>query len=49
MTLEEIGQHFNITRERVRQDEARALTKMRGPKKTNQLKEIFQDHSFASC
>ena len=29
MTLEEVGQHFNITRERVRQIEGKALRKLR--------------------
>lgn len=46
MTLEEIGKRFNVTRERIRQIEARALSKMRHPMKANELKEIFQDHSF---
>jgi len=46
MTLEEIGKQFNVTRERIRQIEARALSKMRHPMKKNELKEIFQDHSL---
>lgn len=46
MTLEEIGKRFSVTRERIRQIEARALSKMRHPMKANELKEIFQDHSF---
>ena len=45
-TLEEIGKLFNVTRERVRQIEARALSKLRNPEMTNELKEIFQDHSL---
>ena len=45
MTLEEIGRHFSVTRERIRQIEARALSKMRNPAKTNEIKEIFQDHA----
>jgi len=48
MTLEEIGKHFSVTRERIRQIEARALSKMRHPGKKNELKEIFQDHSLLS-
>lgn len=48
MTLEEIGKRFNVTRERIRQIEARALSKMRHPVKANELKDIFQDHSFTS-
>ena len=42
MTLEEIGKLFNVTRERIRQIEARALSKMRHPLQTEELKEIFQ-------
>ncbi len=45
-TLEEIGKLFNVTRERVRQIEARALSKLRHPSMTIELKEIFQDHSI---
>mmetsp|Transcript_21819 Transcript_21819/g.19879 ORF Transcript_21819/g.19879 Transcript_21819/m.19879 type:complete len:406 (-) Transcript_21819:2148-3365(-) len=44
-TLEEIGKLFNVTRERIRQIEARALSKLRSPSKTDEIKEIFQDHS----
>lgn len=43
MTLEDIGKQFNVTRERIRQIEARALSKMRHPMKAGELKEIFQD------
>ena len=46
MTLEEIGKQFNVTRERIRQIEARALSKMRSPMKAEEIKEIFQDHSL---
>lgn len=45
MTLEEIGKLFNVTRERIRQIEARALSKMRSPMKADEMKEIFQDQS----
>ena len=45
-TLEEIGKLFNVTRERVRQIEARALSKLRQPRTTSELKEIFQDQSL---
>ena len=34
MTLVEIGQHFGVTRERIRQIEAKALRKMKGQKMT---------------
>ena len=30
-TLEEVGQHFNLTRERIRQLQARAMSKLRHP------------------
>jgi RNA polymerase sigma factor (sigma-70 family) len=30
-TLEEVGAHFNLTRERIRQIEARAMSKLRHP------------------
>lgn len=43
MTLEDIGRQFNVTRERIRQIEARALSKMRHPVKAGELREIFQD------
>jgi RNA polymerase primary sigma factor len=36
-TLEEVGVHFKVTRERVRQIEAKALRKMRHPTRANQL------------
>jgi RNA polymerase primary sigma factor len=36
-TLEEIGRHFKVTRERVRQIEAKALRKMRHPERRRQL------------
>ena len=38
------GKQFNVTRERIRQIEARAMAKLRNPVKTNELKEIFQVH-----
>ena len=47
MTLEDIGKQFNVTRERIRQIEARALSKMRHPMKAGELKEIFQDDNLA--
>ena len=37
-TLEEVGKEFNVTRERVRQIEAKALRKMRHPTRSRQLK-----------
>ncbi|MFQ5427826.1 MAG: RNA polymerase sigma factor RpoD [Thermodesulfobacteriota bacterium] len=37
-TLEEVGAHFEVTRERIRQIEAKALRKLRHPKRCRQLK-----------
>ncbi len=44
-TLEEVGSVFNVTRERVRQIEAKALRKMRHPKRSRELKR-FVDWSL---
>lgn len=41
-TLEEVGKEFNVTRERIRQIEAKALRKLRGPKKSNKLKDYLE-------
>ena len=40
-TLEEVGQHFNVTRERIRQIEAKALRKLRHPSRSKQLKDFL--------
>lgn len=40
-TLEEVGQEFNITRERIRQIEAKALRKLRHPSRSRRLKDYL--------
>ncbi len=40
-TLEEVGREFNVTRERIRQIEAKALRKMRHPSRSKKLKEYL--------
>ena len=39
-TLEEVGQEFNVTRERIRQIEAKALRKLRHPNRSKRLKDF---------
>ena len=41
-TLEEVGQHFGVTRERIRQIEAKALRKLRAPKFAKALHDYLQ-------
>ena len=41
-TLEEVGKQFNVTRERIRQIEAKALRKLRHPSRSKKLKEYMQ-------
>ena len=40
-TLEEVGQSFDVTRERIRQIEAKALRKLRHPSRSSELKSLF--------
>jgi len=43
-TLEEIGKQFNVTRERIRQIEAKALRKLRHPSIIKQLKDFYKEN-----
>ena len=40
-TLEEVGREFNVTRERIRQIEAKALRKLRHPSRSKHLKDFL--------
>ncbi len=42
-TLEEVGQNFAVTRERIRQIEAKALRKLRHPSRSHRLRTFLQD------
>ena len=41
-TLEEVGKEFNVTRERIRQIEAKALRKLRHPRRSRRLKDYLE-------
>ncbi|NLT57927.1 MAG: sigma-70 family RNA polymerase sigma factor, partial [Clostridiales bacterium] len=41
-TLEEVGKEFNVTRERIRQIEAKALRKLRHPSRSKRLKDFME-------
>ena len=41
-TLEEVGKEFNVTRERIRQIEAKALRKLRHPRRSRKLKDYLE-------
>jgi RNA polymerase primary sigma factor len=42
-TLEEVGKQFDVTRERIRQIEAKALRKLRQPRRADQLKSFLEE------
>ena len=42
-TLEEVSRYFDVTRERIRQIEAKALRKLRHPSRSHQLRDFLQD------
>jgi len=41
-TLEEVGKQFSVTRERIRQIEAKALRKLRHPSRSKRLKDYLE-------
>jgi RNA polymerase primary sigma factor len=43
-TLEEVGKEFNVTRERIRQIEAKALRKLRHPSRSRKLKDFLEEN-----
>ncbi|HEX4168848.1 MAG TPA: sigma factor-like helix-turn-helix DNA-binding protein, partial [Bryobacteraceae bacterium] len=44
-TLEEVGQNFAVTRERIRQIEAKALRKLRHPSRSHRLRNFLENGS----
>ena len=43
-TLEEVGKQFDVTRERIRQIEAKALRKLRHPSRSEKLKSFLENN-----
>ena len=46
-TLEEVGLQFSVTRERIRQIEAKALRKLKHPSRSKQLKSFLENYKFS--
>jgi RNA polymerase primary sigma factor len=42
-TLEDVGRRFNVTRERIRQIEAKTLAKLRHPSRSQKLKDYLTE------
>jgi RNA polymerase primary sigma factor len=42
-TLEEVGQQFSVTRERIRQIEAKALRKLKHPSRSRKLRSLLDN------
>ena len=47
-TLEDVGKVFNVTRERIRQIEAKALRKLRHPSRSKPLRDFIEDYEMKS-
>ena len=48
-TLEEVGQNFAVTRERIRQIEAKALRKLRHPSRSHRLRAFLENGTRGAC
>jgi RNA polymerase primary sigma factor len=48
-TLEEVGQQFSVTRERIRQIEAKALRKLKHPSRSRKLRSFLDQHAPYVC
>jgi hypothetical protein len=47
-TLEEVGQQFSVTRERIRQSETKALRKLKHPSRSRKLRSFLDNSAKAS-